>query len=120
ATIEKNYLDALEAADWPNPVIAAASAKSSPKHGSVIGAESVVPSGLCHRQMDATTLIGMTRPPEARAPARPTPFQALDGSLRLWYASPRLGAPPGVRGALSGRWGGPDSSAEARTAGWGP
>ncbi|MBI0298258.1 exo-beta-D-glucosaminidase [Streptomyces sp. PRKS01-29] len=33
ATIEKNYLDALEAADWPNPVIPAASAKSSPKLG---------------------------------------------------------------------------------------
>ncbi|CDR03661.1 glycoside hydrolase family 2 protein [Streptomyces iranensis] len=33
ATIEKNYLDALKAADWPNPVIPAASAKSSPQLG---------------------------------------------------------------------------------------
>jgi exo-1,4-beta-D-glucosaminidase len=33
ATIEKNYLDALKAADWPNPVVAAASAKSSPQLG---------------------------------------------------------------------------------------
>jgi exo-1,4-beta-D-glucosaminidase len=33
ATIEKNYLDALTAADWPVPVIAAASAKSSPQLG---------------------------------------------------------------------------------------
>ncbi|MEW2404537.1 sugar-binding domain-containing protein [Streptomyces sp. NPDC046862] len=34
ATIEKNYLDALTAADWPTPVVPAASAKSSPKLGS--------------------------------------------------------------------------------------
>jgi exo-1,4-beta-D-glucosaminidase len=33
ATIEKNYLDALTAADWPVPVIPAASAKSSPQLG---------------------------------------------------------------------------------------
>ncbi|MEU3465244.1 sugar-binding domain-containing protein [Streptomyces sp. NPDC006733] len=33
ATIEKNYLDALKAADWPTPVVAAASAKSSPQSG---------------------------------------------------------------------------------------
>jgi len=33
ATIEKNYLDALTAADWPTPVIPAASAKSSPRLG---------------------------------------------------------------------------------------
>lgn len=34
ATIEKNYLDALKAADWQTPVVAAASAKSSPQLGS--------------------------------------------------------------------------------------
>ncbi|MFI5685166.1 glycosyl hydrolase 2 galactose-binding domain-containing protein [Streptomyces sp. NPDC051636] len=34
ATIEKNYLDALKAADWPTPVVAAASDKSSPQLGS--------------------------------------------------------------------------------------
>ncbi|MGW1724140.1 glycoside hydrolase family 2 protein [Streptomyces sp. NPDC002306] len=34
ATIEKNYLDALAAADWPTPVIAAASDKSAPRSGS--------------------------------------------------------------------------------------
>jgi exo-1,4-beta-D-glucosaminidase len=34
ATIEKNYLDALEAADWPTPVVAAASDNSSPQLGS--------------------------------------------------------------------------------------
>ncbi|MFE4750906.1 exo-beta-D-glucosaminidase [Streptomyces mirabilis] len=34
ATIEKNYLDALADADWPNPVVAAASDKSSPISGS--------------------------------------------------------------------------------------
>ncbi|MER5436087.1 sugar-binding domain-containing protein [Streptomyces sp. NPDC002588] len=34
ATIEKNYLDALTAADWPTPVIAAASNNSSPVSGS--------------------------------------------------------------------------------------
>jgi exo-1,4-beta-D-glucosaminidase len=33
ATIEKNYLDALKAADWPVPVIPAASANSSPQLG---------------------------------------------------------------------------------------
>jgi exo-1,4-beta-D-glucosaminidase len=33
-TIEKNYLDALKAADWPTPVVSAASAKSSPQLGS--------------------------------------------------------------------------------------
>ncbi|MFD5074753.1 sugar-binding domain-containing protein [Streptomyces sp. NPDC058371] len=33
ATIEKNYLDALQAADWPTPVVAAASDKSSPVSG---------------------------------------------------------------------------------------
>ncbi|MEC3974108.1 glycosyl hydrolase 2 galactose-binding domain-containing protein [Amycolatopsis sp. H20-H5] len=33
ATIEKGYLDALNAADWPAPVISAASAKSSPQLG---------------------------------------------------------------------------------------
>ena len=33
ATIEKNYLDALNAADWPTPVVPAASAKSSPQLG---------------------------------------------------------------------------------------
>jgi exo-1,4-beta-D-glucosaminidase len=33
AKIEKNYLDALTAADWPVPVIPAASAKSSPQLG---------------------------------------------------------------------------------------
>lgn len=33
AAIEKNYLDALKAADWPNPVVPAASAKSSPVLG---------------------------------------------------------------------------------------
>jgi exo-1,4-beta-D-glucosaminidase len=33
ATIEKNYLDALEAADWPTPVVPAASDKSSPQLG---------------------------------------------------------------------------------------
>ncbi|MGW1747433.1 glycoside hydrolase family 2 protein [Streptomyces sp. NPDC002092] len=34
ATIEKNYLDALKAADWPVPVVAAASANSAPQLGS--------------------------------------------------------------------------------------
>ncbi|MEU7059571.1 sugar-binding domain-containing protein [Streptomyces sp. NPDC046197] len=34
ATIEKNYLDALKAADWPTPVVSAASDKSSPQLGS--------------------------------------------------------------------------------------
>ncbi|MBK3644103.1 exo-beta-D-glucosaminidase [Streptomyces sp. MBT33] len=34
ATIEKNYLDALRAADWNTPVVAAASDNSSPKLGS--------------------------------------------------------------------------------------
>ncbi|MFF4019971.1 sugar-binding domain-containing protein [Streptomyces sp. NPDC001843] len=34
ATIEKNYLDALKAADWQTPVVAAASDKSSPQLGS--------------------------------------------------------------------------------------
>ncbi|WP_369241528.1 sugar-binding domain-containing protein [Streptomyces sp. R21] len=34
ATIEKNYVDALEAADWPTPVVAAASDNSSPISGS--------------------------------------------------------------------------------------
>ncbi|MGW2816835.1 glycosyl hydrolase 2 galactose-binding domain-containing protein [Streptomyces sp. NPDC001415] len=33
-TIEKNYVDALKAADWPTPVVAAASDKSSPITGS--------------------------------------------------------------------------------------
>ena len=33
STIEKNYLDALNAADWGTPVVAAASAKSSPQLG---------------------------------------------------------------------------------------
>ncbi|MEU9991122.1 exo-beta-D-glucosaminidase [Streptomyces sp. NPDC048045] len=33
ATIEKNYLDALKAADWPTPVVSAASDKSSPQLG---------------------------------------------------------------------------------------
>ncbi|WNV86448.1 DUF5010 C-terminal domain-containing protein [Umezawaea sp. Da 62-37] len=33
ATIEKGYLDALTAADWPTPVVPAASAKSSPQLG---------------------------------------------------------------------------------------
>ncbi|MET7478362.1 exo-beta-D-glucosaminidase [Streptomyces sp. NPDC005648] len=33
ATIEKNCLDALQAADWPDPVVAAASANSSPQLG---------------------------------------------------------------------------------------
>jgi len=33
ATIEKNYLDALTAADWPVPVVPAASANSSPQLG---------------------------------------------------------------------------------------
>ncbi|MFJ5533038.1 glycosyl hydrolase 2 galactose-binding domain-containing protein [Streptomyces sp. NPDC093261] len=33
ATIEKNYLDALKAADWPDPVVAAASDNSSPRLG---------------------------------------------------------------------------------------
>ncbi|MEU6255713.1 sugar-binding domain-containing protein [Streptomyces sp. NPDC047043] len=34
ATIEKNYLDALKAADWPTPVVPAASDNSSPQLGS--------------------------------------------------------------------------------------
>jgi exo-1,4-beta-D-glucosaminidase len=34
ARIEKTYLDALKAADWPTPVVAAASDKSSPVSGS--------------------------------------------------------------------------------------
>lgn len=34
ARIEKTYLDALKTADWPNPVVAAASDKSSPVSGS--------------------------------------------------------------------------------------
>ncbi|WP_405885048.1 exo-beta-D-glucosaminidase [Streptomyces sp. NBC_01136] len=34
ATIEKNYVDALRAADWPNPVVAAASDNSTPISGS--------------------------------------------------------------------------------------
>ncbi|MGW2829483.1 glycoside hydrolase family 2 protein [Streptomyces sp. NPDC001286] len=34
ATIEKNYLDALKAADWNTPVVAAASDNSSPQSGS--------------------------------------------------------------------------------------
>ncbi|MEU1462978.1 sugar-binding domain-containing protein [Streptomyces sp. NPDC005727] len=33
ATIERNYLDALKAADWPDPVIPAASENSSPQLG---------------------------------------------------------------------------------------
>ncbi len=34
STIEKNYVDALTAADWPNPIIAAASDNSAPITGS--------------------------------------------------------------------------------------
>ncbi|WP_225825407.1 glycoside hydrolase family 2 protein [Streptomyces naphthomycinicus] len=34
ATIEKNYLDALKAADWPTPVVSSASDRSSPQLGS--------------------------------------------------------------------------------------
>ncbi|MGW5478764.1 glycoside hydrolase family 2 protein [Streptomyces sp. NPDC004008] len=34
ATIEKNFLDALKAADWPDPVVSAASDNSSPQLGS--------------------------------------------------------------------------------------
>ncbi|ANP52808.1 exo-1,4-beta-D-glucosaminidase [Streptomyces griseochromogenes] len=34
ATIEKNYLDALKAADWPVPVVSSASDRSSPRLGS--------------------------------------------------------------------------------------
>ncbi|MFL6127206.1 glycosyl hydrolase 2 galactose-binding domain-containing protein [Actinophytocola sp.] len=33
ATIEKNYLDALKAADWPDPIVPAASANASPQLG---------------------------------------------------------------------------------------
>ncbi|MFH9089559.1 glycosyl hydrolase 2 galactose-binding domain-containing protein [Streptomyces sp. NPDC017673] len=34
ATIEKGYLDALESADWPTPVVSSASDRSSPRLGS--------------------------------------------------------------------------------------
>jgi exo-1,4-beta-D-glucosaminidase len=129
ATIEKNYLDALEAADWPTQVVAAASDKSSPQLGrsgmKMTGPYDWVPPGYWYakREGGATgfnseTSAGPSIPTmdTLRRMLTPAELDTLwkDPSVRQYHRSPSpvFGTLKIYDAALAGRYGAPTSLAD--------
>ncbi|MET8944389.1 sugar-binding domain-containing protein [Streptomyces sp. NPDC004542] len=126
ATIEKNYLDALKAADWPTPVVAAASDKSSPRLGSsgmkMTGPYDWIPPGYWYakREGGATgfnseTSAGPDIPTldTLRRMMTPAELDTLwkDPGARQYHRSPSpvFGTLKIYDDALTGRYGAPTS-----------
>ncbi|MEV6836606.1 exo-beta-D-glucosaminidase [Streptomyces sp. NPDC051133] len=124
ATIEKDYLDALEAADWPTPVVPAASEKSSPRLGAsgmkMTGPYEWVPPGYWYakREGGATgfnseTSAGPSIPTldTLRRMMTPAELDSLwkDPQARQYHRSPSsvFGTLKIYDKALTGRYGAP-------------
>ncbi|MES4892924.1 sugar-binding domain-containing protein [Streptomyces sp. NPDC096012] len=129
ATIEKGYLDALEAADWPAPVVPAASEKSSPRLGGsgmkMTGPYDWVPPGYWYakREGGATgfnseTSAGPSIPTldTLRRMMTPAELDTLWKSpdARQYHRSPStvFGTLKIYDNALAGRYGAPTSLAD--------
>ncbi|MFG2788081.1 exo-beta-D-glucosaminidase [Streptomyces sp. NPDC048419] len=129
ATIEKNYLDALKAADWPTPVVAAASDNSSPQSGSsgmkMTGPYDWIPPGYWYfkREGGATgfnseTSAGPDVPTldTLRRMMSPAELDTLwkDPNAKQYHRSPSstFGTLKLYDDALTGRYGAPTSLAD--------
>ncbi|MFG2352322.1 sugar-binding domain-containing protein [Streptomyces sp. NPDC048521] len=129
ATIEKNYLDALKAADWPTPVVSSASDRSSPRLGSsgmkMTGPYDWVPPGYWYakREGGATgfnseTSAGPSIPTldTLRRMMTPAELDTLwkDPDARQYHRSPSsvFGTLKIYDEALTGRYGAPTSLAD--------
>ncbi|MGW7524364.1 glycosyl hydrolase 2 galactose-binding domain-containing protein [Streptomyces sp. NPDC054783] len=129
ARIEKTYLDALEAADWPDPVVAAASDNSSPQLGSsgmkMTGPYDWVPPGYWYakREGGATgfnseTSAGPSIPTldTLRRMLAPAELDTLwkDPDAKQYHRSPSsvFGTLKIYDTALTGRYGAPKSLAD--------
>ncbi|MBG7696811.1 exo-beta-D-glucosaminidase [Streptomyces sp. MC1] len=124
ATIEKGYLDALESADWPTPVVSSASDRSSPRLGSsgmkMTGPYDWVPPGYWYakREGGATgfnseTSAGPSIPTldTLRRMMTPAELDTLwkDPGARQYHRSPSpvFGTLKIYDDALAGRYGAP-------------
>ncbi|POX58967.1 exo-beta-D-glucosaminidase [Streptomyces sp. Ru62] len=124
ATIEKGYLDALESADWPTPVVSSASDRSSPRLGSsgmkMTGPYDWVPPGYWYakREGGATgfnseTSAGPSIPTldTLRRMMTPAELDTLwkDPDARQYHRSPSpvFGTLKIYDDALAGRYGAP-------------
>ncbi|MEW2288205.1 sugar-binding domain-containing protein [Streptomyces sp. NPDC047841] len=124
ATIEKTYLDALESADWPTPVVSSASDRSSPRLGSsgmkMTGPYDWVPPGYWYakREGGATgfnseTSAGPSIPTldTLRRMMTPAELDTLwkDPDARQYHRSPSpvFGTLKIYDDALAGRYGAP-------------
>ncbi|WEO99221.1 exo-beta-D-glucosaminidase [Streptomyces sp. FXJ1.172] len=129
AKIEKTYLDALRAADWPDPVVSAASDNSSPQLGSsgmkMTGPYDWVPPGYWYakREGGATgfnseTSAGPSIPTldTLRRMLTPAELDTLwkDPGVKQYHRSPSpvFGTLTIYDNALSGRYGAPTSLAD--------
>ncbi|MFE9609840.1 sugar-binding domain-containing protein [Streptomyces sp. NPDC006012] len=129
ATIERNYLDALRTADWPVPVVPAASDKSSPQLGrsgmKMTGPYDWVPPGYWYakREGGATgfnseTSAGPDIPTRDTLRRMLTPAEAdslwKDPDARQYHRSPSatFGTLRIHNAALAGRYGAPTGLAD--------
>ncbi|OLZ73578.1 exo-beta-D-glucosaminidase [Streptomyces sp. IMTB 2501] len=129
AKIEKTYLDALKAADWPDPLVSAASDKSSPQLGSsglkMTGPYDWVPPGYWYakREGGATgfnseTSAGPSIPTldTLRRVLTPAELDTLwkDPAAQQYHRSPSpvFGSLKIYDAALTGRYGAPTSLAD--------
>ncbi|GGV04487.1 beta-mannosidase [Streptomyces filipinensis] len=129
ATIEKSYLDALEAADWPTPVVSSASDRSSPQLGSsgmkMTGPYDWVPPGYWYakREGGATgfnseTSAGPSIPTLDTLHRMMTPAELdtlwKDPDAKQYHRSPSpvFGTLKIYDAALTGRYGAPTSLAD--------
>ncbi|MEV8560540.1 sugar-binding domain-containing protein [Streptomyces sp. NPDC051917] len=129
ARIEKTYLDALQAADWPDPVVSAASDNSSPELGSsgmkMTGPYDWVPPGYWYakREGGATGFNSETSAGTAiptldtlRRMLSPAELDTLwkDPAARQYHRSPSsvFGTLKIYDAALTGRYGAPKSLAD--------
>ncbi|QTD96380.1 glycoside hydrolase family 2 protein [Streptomyces cyanogenus] len=126
ATIEKNYLDALSAADWPTPVVPAASERPSPKLGAsgmkMTGPYDWVPPGYWYDKREggasgfnSETSAGPSIPTldTLRRMMTPAELDTLwkDPDARQYHRSPStvFGTLRIYDDALAGRYGAPTS-----------
>ncbi|MFF7356480.1 exo-beta-D-glucosaminidase [Streptomyces filipinensis] len=129
ATIEKSYLDALKAADWPTPVVSSASDRSSPQLGSsgmkMTGPYDWVPPGYWYakREGGATgfnseTSAGPSIPTLDTLHRMMTPAELdtlwKDPDAKQYHRSPSpvFGTLKIYDAALAGRYGAPTSLAD--------
>ncbi|MEV5875282.1 sugar-binding domain-containing protein [Streptomyces sp. NPDC052101] len=129
AKIEKTYLDALEAADWPDPVVSAASDNSSPQLGrsgmKMTGPYDWVPPGYWYAKREggavgfnSETSAGPSIPTldTLRRMLTPAELDTLwkDPGARQYHRSPSpvFGTLKIYDAALTGRYGAPTSLAD--------